>query len=92
MVIDVDTSSNGMSLNKCSISSSIDIGTPTLPTSPLAIAWSESYPICVGKSKAIDSPITPFSSNFRKRWFDSSLEVKPAYWRMVQDLSLYISL
>ena len=42
MVIDVLTLSNGMPANRVSMSSILHIGTPTLPTSPLASGWSES--------------------------------------------------
>ena len=59
MVMDVETDSRGMSLNNLIISSGVEIGTPTLPTSSKAISWSESYPICVGRSKATESPDTP---------------------------------
>ena len=37
------------------------IGTPTLPTSPRAIGLSGSYPVWVGRSKAIDSPVWPLA-------------------------------
>ncbi len=36
-------------------------GTPTLPTSPLARTWSGSYPVWVGRSKAIDRPVWPLA-------------------------------
>ena len=52
----VETLSSGIFRNKISMSSSEEIDTPTLPTSPEAIESSESYPIWVGKSKATDSP------------------------------------
>ena len=32
------------------------IATPALPTSPITRGWSESYPRCVAKSKATDTP------------------------------------
>src|SRR5439155_20173802 len=44
--------SRGMPSNSVSMSSSESMATPTLPTSPRARAWSESRPICVGRSKA----------------------------------------
>ncbi len=59
IVIDVDTSSRGMSSNTRSKSSSESMATPDFPTSPAAIAASESYPIWVGRSNAIDSPEEP---------------------------------
>jgi hypothetical protein len=61
MVIDVDTLSSGMPSNKIAMSSIESIATPTRPTSPAASAWSESYPICVGKSKATLRPLTPWA-------------------------------
>ena len=62
MVIEVVTLSNGISLNKISISAKELIGTPARPTSPTARGWSESYPVWVGKSKATESPLCPLSS------------------------------
>ena len=73
------------------MSSSESIATPTLPTSPLAIGWSESYPICVGRSNAMDSPVCPLSSRNRYRWFDSAAVPKPAYWRIVHRRPRYMS-
>ncbi len=42
IVIEVDTWSRGMPSNSRSMSSSDEMATPTLPTSPAAIGWSES--------------------------------------------------
>jgi hypothetical protein len=42
MVIDVVTSPSGMSANSRSKSSSVEIDTPSLPTSPRARGWSAS--------------------------------------------------
>ena len=39
--------------------SMVSIETPTRPTSPPARGWSESYPICVGRSNATDKPVVP---------------------------------
>jgi hypothetical protein len=36
------------------------IGTHAFPTSPSAKELSVSYPVCVGKSKATDKPLTPW--------------------------------
>src|ERR1017187_9858829 len=52
MVMDVETSSSGMSWNRRSMSAREEIATPARATSPDAIGWSLSYPICVGRSKA----------------------------------------
>ncbi len=62
IVIDVDTWSSGMSSNRRRMSARESIATPTLPTSPAAIGWSESYPIWVGRSKATDRPVWPWRS------------------------------
>ena len=59
IVMDVLTVSKLIPLNNRSISSMVSTATPTFPTSPLAIASSLSYPICVGKSKATLNPFTP---------------------------------
>ena len=57
MVIDVETRSRGMPANRRARSSTVSIATPARPTSPSAMAWSESYPIWVGRSNATDSPV-----------------------------------
>ncbi len=62
MVIEVETRSRGMPSNRRSMSSRESMATPTRPTSPPACRWSESYPICVGRSKATDRPVWPWES------------------------------
>ena len=52
MVIEVEIFSRLMPSNRRSMSSMESMATPTLPTSPMASGWSESRPICVGRSKA----------------------------------------
>ena len=42
MVIEVETLSSGMESNSTSMSASESMATPTLPTSPRLIGWSES--------------------------------------------------
>jgi len=42
MVMDVLTLSMGMPSNRVSMSTRLQMGTPTFPTSPLASRWSES--------------------------------------------------
>ncbi len=59
IVMDVDTVSSGMPSSSTRMSSTESMATPTLPTSPCASGASESMPICVGRSKATDSPIVP---------------------------------
>ena len=39
------------------MSSMEQIDTPTFPTSPSDSGWSASRPICVGRSKATESPV-----------------------------------
>ena len=65
MVIDVDTWSSGRPSKSTRMSASESIATPTLPTSPWARWWSESYPICVGRSKATESPVVPAAISCR---------------------------
>ena len=61
IVIEVETRSSGMPSNSRRMSSTVSIATPVLPTSPSARGWSESYPICVGRSNATESPVWPCS-------------------------------
>ena len=60
IVIDVDTSSSAIPWKRVRMSSMESIATPTRPTSPCAMGWSESYPIWVGRSKATDKPVVPW--------------------------------
>ncbi len=62
MVIDVVTCSSGMPANRSSTSARVSMATPSRPTSPSARGWSESQPISVGMSKAVDRPVCPCSS------------------------------
>ncbi len=66
------------------------IATPTLPTSPSARGWSESRPICVGRSNAHDSPVWPAASRNLKRSLVDSAVPNPAYWRIVHGRPRYI--
>ncbi len=79
MVIDVVTWSSGILSKSTRMSSIESIATPTLPTSPEAAGWSESYPIWVGRSKATDSPVVPAASSWWYRSFDSLAVPNPAY-------------
>src|SRR5213080_3898792 len=67
------------------------IATPVRPTSPTARSSSESYPSCVGRSNATETPCWPPASRYRKRAFVSSAEAKPAYWRIVHGRRRYMS-
>jgi len=62
IVIEVVTWSNGMSFIRSAKSSSEQIDTPTLPTSPCARGSSASKPIWVGRSNATDRPVWPWES------------------------------
>ena len=90
MVIDVEIFVRSMPSNSRCMSSMESIATPTLPTSPAASGWSESMPICVGKSNATERPVVPFASKYLYRLFDSSASPMPAYWRMVQSRPRYM--
>ncbi len=61
IVIEVFISPSGMPSISACMSPRWAIGTPTLPTSPRASSSSGSYPVCVGRSNATDSPVWPFS-------------------------------
>ena len=61
IVIDVFIVAGGISLSSARMWPRCATGTPTLPTSPRAMIESGSYPVCVGRSNAIDSPVWPFA-------------------------------
>ena len=84
IVIEVVTLSSGMPSKTVSMSASESIATPTWPTSPAARSSSESRPICVGRSKAVERPGWPCESRYLKRSLVASGVPKPAYWRVVQ--------
>ncbi len=90
IVIEVVTWSSGMPRKRSARSSTVSIATPTRPTSPSAIGWSESYPIWVGRSNAVDNPLCPASSSRWNRRLVSSAVPNPAYCRMVQSRPVYI--
>ena len=62
MVIDTLTRPRSMPPNSVCMSSSESIATPSRPTSPSDRGWSESWPISDGMSKAVESPVCPWSS------------------------------
>jgi hypothetical protein len=62
IVIDVETTSSGISSNAVRMSSIVSMATPVRPTSPRHRGLSESRPSCVGRSKAIERPVVPFDS------------------------------
>jgi hypothetical protein len=65
IVIEVDTSSSGISLKQIRMSSIVSMATPVRPTSPLHSGSSESRPSWVGRSNAIDRPVEPCSIRYR---------------------------
>jgi hypothetical protein len=67
MVIEVFMSWTGRPSNTVRMSPRWQIGTPTRPTSPRASSWSESYPVCVGRSKATERPVWPLARFLRYR-------------------------
>ena len=62
IVIDTDTSPRSMPANSVRMSSVVSIATPSRPTSPNERTWSESWPIRLGMSKAVDRPVWPWAS------------------------------
>jgi hypothetical protein len=73
------------------------IATPQRPTSPTDSGSSESRPMSVGRSNAVERPVLAFvplafSSRYLKRRFVSSALPKPANWRIVQRRERYIVL
>ena len=90
IVIEVETLSSGIPSSNSLISSSVEIETPTLPTSPSDKGSSASSPSCVGKSNATDRPFCPRSSSKRNRSFVSLADENPAYCRIVHKRVLYM--
>jgi len=61
MVIEVFMAPGGMPSMSVRMCPRWATGTPTLPTSPRASGWSGSYPVWVGRSKAMDRPVCPLA-------------------------------
>ncbi len=91
IVIEVDTSSSGIWSNTATMSSTVSIATPTRPTSPSARGSSESSPIWVGRSNAVESAAWPWPIRKRKRRLVSSGVPNPAYWRIDHGRPAYMS-
>ena len=72
------------------MSASVSMATPHLPTSPSAIGSSESLPISVGMSNAVDSPSPPERMISLNRQLVSSAVPKPANMRIVHSFERYI--
>ena len=62
IVIETVTSPRSMPANSVSMSSSVSTATPSRPTSPSERGSSESCPISVGMSNAVERPVCPWSS------------------------------
>ena len=62
IVIETLTSPRSMPLKRSAMSTAVSTATPSRPTSPSDFAWSESWPISDGMSKAVLSPVWPWSS------------------------------
>src|SRR6476469_7407787 len=88
MVIDVFISPWGMPSSRVRMWPRWATGTPTFPTSPRAITWSGSYPVWVGRSKAIDRPVCPLARLVRYSWFDALAVEWPEYVRINHGRSL----
>jgi len=65
IVMLTDILSSGIPSNRIRMSSIESTATPAIPTSPATRGWSLSYPRCVAKSNAIDSPFCP-AARFRR--------------------------
>ena len=90
MVMEVLTVPRSIPANRSSMSARVSTATPARPTSPSAHALSESRPISVGMSNAVDRPVPPWRSSSWKRPLVSSAVPKPANMRMVQRRDRYI--
>jgi hypothetical protein len=64
IVIEVEIALSGMPSKTIRMSSIVSIDTPVRPTSPRQRWSSESRPSCVGRSKAIDSPVEPCARRY----------------------------
>src|SRR4051794_38224412 len=90
IVIDVDTEPTSMPSNRSSMSASVSTATPARPTSPKLISSSESRPISVGMSNAVDNPVPPERRISLNRPLVSSAVPNPANCRIVHNLERYI--
>ena len=68
------------------MSAKVSTATPARPTSPCDHSWSESRPMRVGMSKAVDNPVPPARSRAWNRVLVSVAVPNPANMRMVQSL------
>ncbi len=75
---------------RSSMSTRVSTATPARPTSPSDSGSSESRPISVGRSKAVESPSPPARRISLNRALVSSGVPKPANCRIVQSFERYI--
>src|SRR3954462_2872682 len=90
MVIEVVTSSSGMSAKRRSMSDADEPDTPSRPTSPRQRASSGSSPISVGMSNAVESPVCPCGKRKANRRLVSSGVPNPENIRIVQSFLRYM--
>src|SRR3954466_549055 len=90
IVMDTVTSPRSIPANSVSMSSSVSTAVPSRPTSPSDLGWSESWPMRLGMSKAVLSPVWPCSSREWKRLLVSSEVPNPANWRIVHRRPRYM--
>ena len=92
MVIEVDTEPKSMPANRSSMSASESTATPARPTSPADhTSSSESRPIRVGMSKAVDRPVPPWRRMSLNRPLVSTAVPNPANIRIVHRRLRYMS-
>src|SRR2546423_4827782 len=72
------------------MSGSVSIETPRLPTSPMASGSSESRPMRVGRSNAVDSPSPPAASRSRNLRLVSGAVQRPPNIGVVHSFDRYI--
>jgi hypothetical protein len=87
IVIEVFICPGGMPSSRVRMWPRWTTGTPTLPTSPRASSESGSYPVWVGRSKAIDRPVCPFARLVRYSSFDACAVEWPEYVRIIHGRS-----
>jgi hypothetical protein len=90
IVIDVVTELRSIPAKRSSMSARVSTATPARPTSPRESGSSESRPMRVGRSKAVESPSPPERRISLKRALVSVAVPKPANMRMVQSFERYI--
>ena len=90
IVIEVVMPPRSISAKRSRMSAKVSIATPHRPTSPNDMGSSESKPINVGMSKAVDRPSPPDFKISLKRWLVSIAVPKPAKSRIVHNLERYI--